>query len=39
VPALCDALAAHPRARFYAVLADFTRAFLSVEAQAFDMLA
>ena len=25
--ALCDALAAHPRARFYAVLAAFTRAF------------
>ena len=39
VPALCDALAAHPRARFYAVLAGFTRAFMSVEAQGFDMLA
>jgi len=38
VPALCDALAAHPRARFYASLAGFTRAFASVEAQGFDML-
>jgi TorA maturation chaperone TorD len=37
--AMCDALAAHPRARFYATLADFTRAFFSVEAQGFDMLA
>jgi TorA maturation chaperone TorD len=36
---LCDAIAAHPRARFYAVLANFTRAFLNVEAQGFDMLA
>lgn len=38
LPALCDAIAAHPRARFYAVLAGFTRAFVSVEAQGFDML-
>ncbi len=36
---LCDTLASHPRARFYARLADFTRAFLSVEQQGFDMLA
>ena len=35
---LCDAIAAHPRASFYAVLAGFTRAFASVEAQGFDML-
>ena len=35
---LCDAIAAHPKAGFYAALADFTRAFLSVEAQGFDML-
>lgn len=35
---LCDAVAAHPRARFYAALAGFTRAFASVEAQGFDML-
>ena len=37
--ALCDAVAAHPKARFYAALADFTRAFFSVETQGFDMLA
>ena len=36
--ALCDAIAAHPKARFYAALAGFTRAFMSVEVQAFDML-
>ena len=36
---LCDAIAAHPKARFYAVLAEFTRAFTNVEAQGFDMLA
>ena len=39
VVALCDAITAHPKARFYARLADFTRAFTSVEAQGFDMLA
>lgn len=33
-----DAVAAHPQARFYAVLAEFTRAFFDVEAQGFDML-
>lgn len=38
VPALCDALEAHPLARFYAVLSRFTRAFADVETQAFDML-
>jgi TorA maturation chaperone TorD len=38
INALCDAINAHPRARFYAVLADFTRAFMNVEAQGFDML-
>jgi TorA maturation chaperone TorD len=36
---LCDAVEAHPRACFYAALARFTRAFGSVEAQGFDMLA
>ncbi|HET8748541.1 MAG TPA: molecular chaperone TorD family protein [Ramlibacter sp.] len=36
---LCDAIVAHPKARFYAVLAEFTRAFINVEAQGFDMLA
>jgi TorA maturation chaperone TorD len=35
---MCDALGAHPKANFYAVLANFTRAFVSVEAQGFDML-
>lgn len=39
VNALCDAISAHPRARFYAQLAGFTRAFAGVEAQGFDMLA
>src|SRR5439155_23502773 len=39
VGAMCDAIAAHPRARFYAQLATFTRAFTGVEAQGFDMLA
>lgn len=36
---LCDAIAQHPKARFYAALAELTRAFLSVEMQGFDMLA
>lgn len=35
---LCAAVSAHPKARFYAVLADFTKAFFLVEAQGFDML-
>jgi TorA maturation chaperone TorD len=39
VDPLCDAIATHPKARFYAVLARFTRAFVQVEAQAFDLLA
>lgn len=38
IGALCDAISGHPKARFYAVLAGFTRAFISVEAQGFDML-
>ena len=38
LPALCDAIQAHPRARFYAALAELTRAFISVETQAFDLL-
>ena len=38
LPNLCDAISAHPKARFYAVLATFTRAFANVEAQGFDML-
>ncbi len=36
---LCETIAAHPKARFYAVLSAFTRAFMNVEAQGFDMLA
>ncbi len=36
---MCDTIAAHPKARFYAALAGFTSAFLGVEAQGFDMLA
>jgi TorA maturation chaperone TorD len=35
---LCDALDASPKARFYAVLSGFTRCFLNVETQGFDML-
>jgi len=39
VHALCDAVAQHPKARFYAAVAELTRAFMQVEAQGFDMLA
>ncbi|MFZ2648470.1 MAG: molecular chaperone TorD family protein [Burkholderiaceae bacterium] len=35
---LCDALDTQPRARLYRELAGFTRAFLQVEVQGFDML-
>ncbi len=35
---MCEAIEANPRARFYAALAGFTRAFVSVEQQGFDML-
>jgi TorA maturation chaperone TorD len=35
---MCDAIAQHPKAKFYALVAEFTRAFLNVEAQGFDML-
>lgn len=38
-PALCEAVVAHPRAVFYRSLAEFTAAFVSVEAQGFDLLA
>ncbi|MCB4366536.1 molecular chaperone TorD family protein [Hydrogenophaga taeniospiralis] len=37
-PALCDAIAAHPKARFYGALAGFTAAFVSVETQGFDLM-
>lgn len=35
---LCDAIQAHPRARFYAALAVLTRSFAEVEAVGFEML-
>lgn len=35
---MCEAVAAHPAAGFYAALARFTQAFAQVEAQAFDIL-
>ena len=38
VEKLCDAVEAHPRADTYRALANFTRAFMQVETQAFDML-
>ncbi len=39
VPAMCEAISAHPKARFYAALAGFTAAFISVETQGFDLMA
>lgn len=36
---MCDDLQKHPRAKFYAAVAELTRAFMAVEAQGFDMLA
>ena len=39
VPAMCEAIGAHPKARFYAALAGFTAAFVSVETQGFDLMA
>lgn len=39
VDALCDAIETHPKARFYRALAILTRAFISVERQAFDLMA
>jgi TorA maturation chaperone TorD len=38
VDKLCDSVEAHPRADTYAALARFTRAFMQVETQGFDML-
>jgi TorA maturation chaperone TorD len=35
---LCDQLVQHPKAHFYAAMAELTRAFVSVESQGFDML-
>lgn len=39
VPAMCEAITAHPKAKFYAALAAFTVAFVSVETQGFDLMA
>lgn len=36
--AMCEAVLQHPRAQLYAALAAFTRAFVEVETQGFDML-
>jgi TorA maturation chaperone TorD len=38
VEALCEATQAHPAARLWRAIATFTRAFVQVETQAFDML-
>jgi TorA maturation chaperone TorD len=38
VMTMCDDLQKHPKAQFYATVAELTRAFMSVEAQGFDML-
>jgi TorA maturation chaperone TorD len=38
VGALCDEVERHPRAQVYAALASFTRAFVEVETQGFDLL-
>jgi len=38
VDPLCEAVLGHPRARVWAAVAGFTRAFIEVEAQGFDML-
>lgn len=38
MPAMCEAITQHPKARFYRALAAFTQVFVSVEAQGFDML-
>lgn len=35
---LCDALAAHPRANFFAAVSGFTRAFMQIESQGFDLV-
>lgn len=39
LPGMCEAITAHPAARFYAAVAAFTQAFIGVEAQGFDMMA
>ena len=39
MPAMCEAVMQHPKARFYRAVAAFAQAFVSIEAQGFDMLA
>jgi TorA maturation chaperone TorD len=38
LPQMCQTLAAHPHAKFYAAMAAFTEAFVDVEQQGFDLL-
>ncbi len=38
VGSMCDVIAQHPNARFYAAVAELTRSFMSVEAQGFEMM-
>lgn len=38
VARMCEAVQAHPEARFYAALASLTSAFMAVEAQGFDLM-
>ena len=38
LPMMCEAIMAHPQARFYGAVAAFTQTFVSVESQGFDML-
>jgi TorA maturation chaperone TorD len=38
LPAMCSAIADHPKAHFYASLAVFTESFVSIESQGFDMM-
>jgi TorA maturation chaperone TorD len=35
---MADVISRHPKAEFYGRLADFTQAFLGIEAQGFDLL-
>jgi TorA maturation chaperone TorD len=35
---MADVISRHPKAQFYGRLADFTQAFLGIEAQGFDLL-
>ncbi len=38
LPEMCNAIVRHPKAQFYGALAAFTRVFVDVESQGFDML-